>query len=171
MHEAARQLEARGVLTRSHGEGADKVVEHVRDVLGCELPADLVDFYRERIAGVGEFGACVPAWNDRGGWRGSDRFLTELLHAGAVPLFRDGCGNFYGLDLTPDVSVPAVYFFNHERGFEQPEGAVGSSLGVFLLLLADHDRAYVEQWPFRWELKIDPDLNDCPRAPAMWIES
>jgi hypothetical protein len=97
--------------------------------------------------------------------------VTELLHADAVPLFRDGCGNFYGLDLTAEVKAPAVYFFNHERGFEQPEGAAGSSLGAFLLLLADHDRAYEEQWPFRWELKIDPDINNCPRAPAMWVES
>jgi hypothetical protein len=39
---------------------------------------------------------------------------------------------------------------------------------VFLLLLADHDRSYDENWPQRWELKVDPDIERCPRAPAIW---
>lgn len=171
VQEAAQQLESRGELTRLRGDHADKIIERVAELVGRELSVDLIDFYRERIGSIGDFRSCVPVWNDYVGWHGSDEQVTELLAVDALPLFGDGCGNLYGLDLTPGVSAPAVYFFDHERGFEQPEGAVGSSLGAFLLLLADHDRAYEEEWPFRWELKIDPDLNDCPRAPAMWVES
>lgn len=59
------------------------------------------------------------------------------------------------------------YLFDHERGFA-PEPAAGSSLGVFLLLLADHDRAYDEKWPACWQLKVDPYIERCPRAPAIW---
>jgi len=25
-----------------------------------------------------------------------------------------------------------------------------------------------ENWPAKWELTIDPDLERCPRAPAIW---
>lgn len=58
-----------------------------------------------------------------------------------MPLFDDGCGNLFGLDLTPDADPRAVYFFDHERSFEAPEWAAGSSLARFLLYLADADRA------------------------------
>lgn len=105
---------------------------------------------------------------ERAGRRTPDSLVTELLHADAVPLFGDGCGNLYGLDLTLGVEVPAVYFFDHERSYEKPEWAAGSSVGAFLLLLADSDRAYAEGWPSRWELGIDPDIEKCPRAPAIW---
>jgi hypothetical protein len=94
--------------------------------------------------------------------------VTSLRHVNAVPLFDDGCGNLYGLDLTPDVDSPAVYFFDHERGYEKPEYAAGSSLGTFLLLLAEGDKAQAEGWPHKCELGIDPDLERCPRAPAIW---
>lgn len=166
--DAAHQLETRGLLKRERHDHADRITEHVQRLLGRELPADLVDFYGERIASVGEFPSIVPHWNERVGWRTPDRLVTELLHAGAVPLFDDGCGNLYGLDLTPGVDAPAVYFFDHERSYEKPKWAAGSSLGAFLLILADNDRSYAEDWPPRWELKIDPDLEKCPRAPAIW---
>lgn len=72
------------------------------------------------------------------------------------------------MDLTPDAAPRAVYFFDHERGFEAPEWAAGSSLARFLLYLADADRALDEGWPARWVLKHDPDIERCPRAPAIW---
>ena len=168
VREAAHQLEKRGLLTRERHDHAERITEHVRSLLGCELPTDLIHFYRERIASVGEFPSMVPRWNERVGWRTPDGLVTQLAHTDAVPLFSDGTGNFYGLDLTPSVEAPAVYFFDHERSYEKPEWAAGSSLGSFLLLLADSDRAYSEHWPSRWELKIDPDIETCPRAPAIW---
>lgn len=168
VHEAARQLEERGLLKRERHDHSSRIIEHVRDLLGRELPSDLVEFYRERIASIGEFSAMTPHWNERVGWRTPDELIAKLLHADAVPLFDDGCGNFYGLDLTSGVEAPAVYFFDHERSYEKPEWAAGSSIGVFLLLLADSDRAYAEGWPSRWELGIDPDIEKCPRAPAIW---
>lgn len=167
--EAARQLEERGLLTRERKDDSVRIIQHVRNLLGRELPSDLIDFYRERIATLGEFYAQTPGWNDRVGWRSPDSLVTGLLHAEAVPLFDDGCGNLYGLDLQPGVNTPAVYFFDHERGYEEPEWAAGSSLGAFLLLLADSDRALAEGWPSRWQLKIDPDIENCPRAPAIWF--
>jgi len=167
--EAARQLEERGLLTRERKDHSDKVIEHVRKLLGRELPPDLIDFYRERIATLGEFYAQTPGWNDHVGWRSPDSLVTKLIHADAVPLFDDGCGDLYGLDLTLGVEVPAVYFFDHEDGYERPHWAAGSSLSAFLLLLADADRAHADGWPERWERKIDPDIEKCPRAPAIWF--
>lgn len=128
--EAVRQLEARGLLERERHDHAGKVIDHVEGLIGRPLPADLADFYRERIARLGEFYAQSPKWNDRAGWRSPDSLVTELLHANAIPIFDDGCGNLYGLDLTPGVDVPAVYFFDHERSFEKPEWAAGSSIGA-----------------------------------------
>jgi len=166
--EAARRLEERGLLKRERHDHSARVIEHVRSLLGHELPDDLIDFYRERIARIGEFSAMTPEWNERVGWRSPDTLVTELVDAVAVPLFDDGCGNLFGLDLTPGVDTPAVYFFDHELGFERPQYAAGSSLGTFLLLLADQDRAYAESWPQKWELSVDPDIEKCPRAPAIW---
>ena len=168
VREAAYQLETRGLLKRERYDHADRVIEHVHSLLGQELPTDLIDFYRERIASVGEFPSIVPHWNERVGWRTPDELMTRLSHAGAIPLFDDGCGNLYGLDLTLGVDAPAVYFFDHERSYEKPEWAAGSSLGAFLLLLADSDRSYAEHWPPRWQLAVDPDIERCPRAPAIW---
>jgi hypothetical protein len=59
------------------------------------------------------------------------------------------------------------YFFEHERGYGKPEYATGSSLGTFLLLLAESDRAQDEVRPSKWQLKIDPDIDKRPRAPAV----
>jgi hypothetical protein len=166
--EAATRLEEHGLLRRERNDHSTRVIEHVRSLLGRDLPNDLMDFYRERIAQIGDFHALTPEWNDHVGWRSPDRLVTMLSHVDAVPLFDDGCGNVYGLDLTPGVETPAVYFFDHERDFEGPAWSAGSSLGAFLLLLADQDRAHDEGWPQKWELAVDPDIDKCPRAPAIW---
>ena len=61
-----------------------------------------------------------------------------------------------------------MYFFDACDLYATPQWAAGSSLGAFLLLLADHDRSYDEKWPKKWELRIDPDIDKCPRARAIW---
>lgn len=164
--EAARQLEERGLLTRFRHDQSERVIKRARELLGPDLPADLIDFYREHIAWIADFQSHVPVWNDWVGWKDDD-ILAELLHVDAAPLFGDGYGNIYGLDLRSRIATPAVYLFDHEREFEI-ESAAGSSLGAFMLLLADEDRAYAEGWPERWELDIDPDIETCPRARAIW---
>lgn len=166
--DAARQLEERELLQRSRDDHSDRVIDHVRELIGRELPADLVAFYRERITRIGDFHSMIPEWNERVGWRSPDALVTALLHADAVPIFDDGCGNLYGVDLMQEAKTPAVYFFDHERGYENPVWAAGSSLGAFLLLLAEADRAQDEGWPPKWQLGIDPDIERCPRAPAIW---
>jgi hypothetical protein len=95
--------------------------------------------------------------------------LDELLLVGAIPLFADGCGNLWGADILAKSDSPAVYFFDHEQEFEQPDYAAGSSIGTFMLLLAEHDQALHEKRPRAWELKIDDDLDRCPRAPPIWL--
>lgn len=168
--EAVLELELRGVLRRHRRDDSARIIDHVRTLLGRELPADLEDFYRERVAKVGDFLAVAPVWNDHAGWRTPDSEVTELLAAGAVPVFLDGCGNLFGLDLTSGGATPAVYFFDHEgpRPFDRPIYAAGSSLGAFLLLLAEHDHAVEEGRPTGWELLMDPDIDNCPRAPPLW---
>jgi hypothetical protein len=166
--EAAQALEAQGRLERAGVDHSARIIAHVGEQLGRALPSDLEDFYRERIAGIGGFQAIWPIWNDWVGWRPMAVDSTRLLHVQAVPIFFDGCGSLYGLDLAARGETPAVYFFDHEDGFATPQWAAGSSLGAFLLLLADHDRAYREHWPDRWQLSIDPDIDKCPRAPAIW---
>jgi hypothetical protein len=165
---ASRQLEGRGLLTRKRQDDSGRIIELVGGLIRRPLPSDLVEFYRENIWRLGQFHAETPMWNDYVGWHGSEAIVASLLHASAVPLFDDGCGNYFGLDMTDGVDVPAVYFFGHEDDYEKPTYAAGSSLGAFLLLLADHDRAIEEGWPDKWELGIDPDLEKCPRAPAIW---
>ncbi len=167
VNEAARELEERGLLKRVSHDEAERTIQHVEVLLGQEIPSRLAALYRERIERVGEFPAIAPIWNERVGWRG-DAVVTELLHVQAVPIFADGSGNLFGLDLASGEASPAIYFFDHERGFEKPEYAAGSSLGAFLLLLGEYDRAWREKWPSRWELAIDPDIDNCPRAPAIW---
>jgi hypothetical protein len=95
--------------------------------------------------------------------------LRALLPAQAVPIFFDGAGNLYALDLSSGVASPAVYFFDHEDLFERPRWAAGSSLGHFLLLLGQHDQAIDEGRAPGWELGIDPDIDKCPRAPPIWL--
>jgi len=52
--EAARQLEERGLLKRERQDHSERVIEHVGNLLGRELPPDLASFYRERIARLGD---------------------------------------------------------------------------------------------------------------------
>jgi hypothetical protein len=167
--EAVRLLDERGQITRhKHRPDPTRLALFLPEVFGPNVPEDLAAFYGEAIASVGEFDAIGPGWSDWSGWGGSAENLSQLMHAGAAPLFWDGCGSLYGLDLTTVDATPAVYFFDHDDCYAQASWAAGSSLGVFLLLLADHDRAYDENWPDRWQLKIDPDIEKCPRAPAIW---
>jgi hypothetical protein len=128
----------------------------------------LEDFYRANIARIDGNPTFVPVWNTWVGWRDWGDQIKQLLHADAVPLVLEGCGNLFGLDLMPANTSPAVYFFDRETQFDKPVYAAGSSLGAFLLLLADEDRAYAEGWPAGWQLNIDPDLDRCPRARAVW---
>jgi hypothetical protein len=165
---AARELEQKGLLRRRRADDSERIIGHVTQQLGRKLPADLEALYRERISGVGEFEAIAPVWNDRVGWRPVAVEATHLLLSQAVAIFSDGCGSLYGLDLSAGDHVPAVYFYDHEDGFSTPRWAAGSSMGAFLLLLAESDRAGREGWPAKWELAIDPDLERCPRAPAIW---
>jgi hypothetical protein len=167
--EACRQLDARGVLKRLQENHSARIVEHVRELIGGWIPPDLEAFYQERVGRIGEFSAIAPVWNDRVGWRTEDRLITQLLHVEAVPVMSDGCGDLFGLDLSDRNTRPAVYFFDHEDGFARPRWAAGSSLGRFLLLMANHDRAYDEQWPADWWLSIDPDIVRCRRASALWL--
>jgi hypothetical protein len=164
---AANKLEQNGMLRRHHSDNSERIIRYVSQQLGQKLPEDLEALYRERISRVGEFEAIAPVWNDRVGWRPIAIEAKHLLSSQAVPIFSDGCGSLYGLDLSAD-GVPAVYFFDHEDEFATPQWAAGSSVGSFLLLLGETDRAGREGWPSKWELAIDPDLEKCPRAPAIW---
>jgi hypothetical protein len=166
--DAAQSLEERGLLVREKIDQSELVIDRVRELLGQALPQDLIDLYKERIASVGEFDAIGPSWNDWVGWRPEAVPVTSLQHADAVPIFFDGCGNVFGLDLSSGDETPAVYFFDHEREFDRPRYAAGSSLGAFLLLLGEEDQAYREGRPPRWQLAIDPDLDKCRRAPPPW---
>ncbi len=166
--QAACQLEARGVLWRTRQDQSERIIPHLSDLIGQDLPADLKDFYRERIACIDQFDSILPHWNPYVGWRTPGDVFTRYLHHQIMPLFGDGCGSHFVLDLTPGVEVPAVYFLDHECEDVGPLYATGSSLGAFMLLLADHDRAFQESWPEKWELAIDPDLGSCPRAPPIW---
>jgi hypothetical protein len=168
VREAAQQLEERGLLKRERNDHSERIIEFVGAVFGQKLPEDLVEFYRERVASIDGESALNPHWNPYVGWRSSGELVTMLLHSQAIPLFGDGCGSLYGLDLSSGADTPAVYFFDHEDEFNRPSWAAGSSLGAFLLLLADHWRAFDEGWPQGWQLKIDPDIDKCPRAPAIW---
>ena len=165
---AAHELEQKGLLRRDRADNAERIIRHVSQQLGQKLPTDLEALYRESISRVGEFDAITPVWNDRVGWRPVAVEATRLLSSQAVPIFSDGCGSLYGLDLSAGDNVPAVYFFDHDDQFAIPRWAAGSSVGAFLLLLGESDRAGREGWPSNWELAIDPDIEGCPRAPAIW---
>ena len=167
--EAVRRLKGQGVLQPNRLDQSAQVIARVQTLLGQDLPQDLVAFYVANIEYVGDFAAIAPTWNDRVGWLRESVKVTDLLHVQAVPLFLDGFGNLFGLDLTPAVKPPAVYFFDHEYGYDQPQYAAGSCLGAFLLLLAEQERAYKERRPAGWELAIDPDIDKCPRAPPLWL--
>ncbi len=169
VREAAAALEELGTLRRTREDHSAKIIDRVGELLGRELPSDLKEFYRQRIARIGDFDAIFPHWNPRVGWKPMATEVTELAHVNAVPLFNDGCGNLFGLDLLSRNTASAVYFFDHEVGFEKPEYAAGSTLGPFLLLLSQHDRAIQEGRAPGWELTVDPDIDKCPRAPPIWL--
>lgn len=158
----------RGALQRSRKDNAEGIIQQVRELLGGRMPSDLEALYREGVARIGDFAAILPKWNTRPEWR-RDGSIGALLHVNAVPIFSDGCGNLYGLDLTSEDQRPAVYFFDSEDLFERPHWAAGSSLARFLLLLAEHDQALDEGRPPGWELAIDPEIDKCPRAPPIWL--
>lgn len=166
--DVAKALEQRHELIRARVDHSARIIEHVSDELGEQLPEDLKALYRELILRVGDFLAIVPTWSERAGWRAGMVETTFLLPERAVPIFSEGCGSLYGVDLDAGDAKPAVYFFDHQDAFSRPSWAAGSSIATFLLLLADSDRAHRESWPPRWELAIDADLERCPRAPAIW---
>jgi hypothetical protein len=167
--EAVRILEGRGAVGRRRKNQAAWVIDFVSRLIGRPIPADLADFYRENLEWVGDFQATIPVWNDHVSRVTDDGAVGRLMAAKAIPLFWDGCGSLYGVDVSTDTDHPAVYFFDHEDGWEKPAYAAGSSIGTFLLLLAEHDAAIDEKRPQGWELKIDPDLGNCPRAPPIWL--
>lgn len=167
VHEACHSLEAQGALHRRRGGSPDGLVAYVRALLGDQMPADLEAFYREGVEAIGDFRAILPKWNERPEWR-REGMLRALLPVQAVPIFSDGAGSLYGLDLSSGAAGPAVYFFDHEDLFERPRWAAGSSLENFLLLLGRHDQAIAEGCPAGWERSIDPDIESCPRAPPIW---
>jgi hypothetical protein len=167
--EAARILEERGVLGRRRKNQADWVIGFVAELIGRPIPADLTEFYRENIDWVGDFPTTIPVWNGYVGRVTDDAGVDWLLPGKAIPIFSDGCGNLWGVDLSKDTDHPAVYFFDHEKGWEEPAYAAGSSIGRFLLLLAEHVIAIDEKRPPEWELSIDPDIGMCSRAPPIWL--
>lgn len=169
--DVANELEQRRALIRARADHSAQIIERVSEEIGQQIPQDLEAFYRERIARVGDFLAISPIWSERVGWRPGMVETTLLLAAQAVPIFSDGCGSFYRVDLDTGDATPAVYFFDHQDDFGKPRWAAGSSLATFLLLLADGDRAHREKWPSKWELAIDPALDRRPRAPAIWNAS
>lgn len=75
----------------------------------------------------------------------------------------------WGVDVSTTAGHPAVYFFDKADDWEKPAFAAGSSIGTFLLLLAEHDAALDEKRAPGWELQIDPDLEKCSRAPPIWL--
>ena len=167
--EAAKILEARGALRRARRDQSDRVIDFVADQIGRPLPADLAEFYRANIEKIGDFKTTIPIWNDHFGRVTDDADVGRLLPAEAIPIFGDGCGSLYGVDLSSGEETPAVYFFDHENAFEFPSYAAGSSLGTFLLLLAEKDAAHREGRPPNWPLAVDPNIDKCPRAPPLWL--
>jgi hypothetical protein len=168
VHDAVARLDGLGLVERNKRDHSGRVIEQVSALLRCVLPRSLEQLYRENIHAIGEFLSVIPIWNDHVGWRTEDELITRLSPAEAAPLFWDGCGSLYGLDLTAGFGTPAVYFFDHCDGFAKPHWAAGSSLATFLLILGSNDRARDKKWPERWELQIDPEIENCPRAPAIW---
>ena len=168
VQESCCTLDAQGALRRRPGGSPDGLVAYVRALLGDRMPADLEAFYREGIEAVGDFRAILPKWNERPERR-REGMLRALLPAQAVPIFSDGAGSLYGLDLSSGAASPAVYFFDHEDLFERPRWAAGSSLGHFLVLLAQQDQAIEEGRTPGWERRIDPNIDKCPRAPPIWL--
>lgn len=165
MSEACDLLEGRGALRRQPRDQSDGIIQQVRELFGGQMPADLEALYRERVASVGDFAAILPRWNARPEWR-QEGALRSLLHAQAVPIFSDGSGNLYGLDLSSERQTPAVYFFDHEDLFERPRWAAGSSIGRFLLLLAQHEQAISENRSAGWAAVHRSRPRQVPKSAA-----
>lgn len=166
--QAVRTIDAQGLIRRRKRDESEAIISHVRDLLGVPLPNDLECFYRESIERVGPFLAVSPRLNGRMGWDADqDETICQLSGAAAVPVMFDGVGNLYALDLDPAAQVPGVYLYDHEREFAL-EHIAGTSLGSFLLILGDIDRALADDWPDGWQLRIDPDLDKSPKAPPEW---
>lgn len=166
--QAAHILEDRGTLSRRRKSQSEWVIEFVGALIGKAVPTDLAEFYRENIDRIGDFGTTIPIWNDYVRRVTDKGAIDWLLPGQAIPLFWDGCGNLWGADVSKATDHPAVYFFDKADAWEKPAYAAGSSIGTFLLLLAEHDAALDEQRPPGWELTIDPDIDKCPRAPPIW---
>jgi hypothetical protein len=118
--EAAHTLEERGMLRRRRKNQSEWVIEFVGSLIGRPIPADLAEFYRENIDGVGYFGTTIPVWNDYVSRVTDMASIDWLLPGKAIPLFWDGCGNLWGVDVSTASDHPAVYFFDHEEGWEEP---------------------------------------------------
>jgi hypothetical protein len=166
--DAARTLEERGLLTRRRTKFSPRVIDHIAEILGRPTPDDLAEFYAENIDYICHAAAHVPVWNDWIGFGSPDRdFFTCLPEA--IPIFSDGSGSLYGLDLASNDPHPAVYFFDHIDQYAFPSWAAGSSLASFMLILGEQGRAYDEGWPIGWERDIDPGIEHCPRAGPDWV--
>lgn len=167
VNEAARTLEAKGLLKRRKTNFSPRIIDYTAEIYGRPVPDELVEFYSENIESVGDFGSYVPVWNDRIGFRSEDaRFWTSLPDA--VPIFSDGAGSMFGLDLQYPGPKHGVYFFDHVDSFKFPARPAGSSLATSLLILGDWDRALDEGWPEDWMEQIDPDIRNCPRVAPKW---
>lgn len=166
IHDIIEAIEARGLLTRSSEPFDEAMPPHLERLIGQPLPPDLIEFYRERVESIGLFDGLFPIWNDFMG-----RWLTEMEHfrvlrrSNAVPLFEDGGGNYFGLDLT--AGGTAVYFFDHADDYK-PQDAAGSTLAKFLLILAEVAASEEGDLPSGRAREIDPDIDKCPRAEAGW---
>jgi hypothetical protein len=168
--EAVSRLQGRGALQRRREDYADRILSRVESLLGRPAPEDLADFYRARITSVAAYEAIMPVWNDWVGWRTPiEAELGRLLDVQALPVFRDRRGALFGIDLSVETDRPDVYFFQRVQGVWTARWAAGSSLGAFMLLLSDYDRAYQQNWPAGWEQTIDPSIINCHRAPPAWL--
>lgn len=136
-------------------------------LLSNQTPADLDAYQDESVAAVDNFRTVLPKLNQRCELC-QEVMIRVLAPAQAVPIFWDGAGRLYGLDLFSEAASPAVYFFDHEGPFDRPRWAASPSLGRFLLLPGEQDQALEEGRTPGWEREIDPDIDKCPRAPPIW---
>lgn len=167
--DAVRRLEALGMVRRRRWALGPDLESYAASVIGRPIPQDLADLYRENLDYVGHFNAVAPIWSDYFGTWNSDS-IDELLHVNAVPIFSDGSGNYFAVDLQSPGDSPPVYHFERAWNFRSPGFAVGSSIAKFLLLAAGADGTGngFDAEDRDWVLSIDPDIEKCPRAPALW---
>ncbi len=176
--EAVRRLEPGGLLIcaprtpkRGHSFDPNRLISNVRALIGQDLPRDLQDFYHAGIWRIGSYSGATASFSDWVDWSSErEEYFTRYLDLGVIEVFSDEYGNAYVLDLTAGDSTPAVYFIDHEHDPPVLGFAAGSSLGVCMQLLGEEERAFLakEDLPDRWQLDIDPDIDKCPRARAIW---